>query len=98
MSLEIKQIQVFQLSLEELSTIIKEAVAIELKKANNIVQLNPKDETSDLLSRAATGKLLGVSYTTLFHWNNDKTLPCQKIGGRVYYQKSVIMNKLNNVA
>lgn len=98
MNTEIKHIQVYQLSLADLSTIIREAVAIELKKANNIIQLNPKDEINDLLSRAETGKLLGVSHTTLFHWNNDKILEAQKIGGRVYYQKSVIMNKLNNVA
>ena len=75
-----------------------EVFASELRKANDVIQLNPSPEASDLLSRAETGKLLGVSTTTLFHWNNDKTLPAQKIGGRVYYQRSVIMNKLNKIA
>lgn len=95
---EIKGFQVYQLSIDDLSQIITEAVATELQKVNNVIQLNPETEKDKLLSRAETAALLGVSYTTLFHWNKNKTLPNQKMGGRVYYQKSIIMNKLNTVA
>jgi predicted DNA-binding transcriptional regulator AlpA len=98
MNRDFKQIQVLQLSLEDLSTMMTEAVAKGIEKANNVIQLNPEPEKDKLMSRAETAALLGVSLTTLFHWNNDKTLPNQKIGGRVYYQYSVIMDKLNNVA
>ena len=65
---------------------------------NNVIQLNPKVESDELLSRKKTSELLGVSYTTLFHWNNDNTLPAQKIGNRVYYQRSIIMDKLSHTA
>ena len=98
MNKDFKQIQVLHLSLEDLSTMMEEAVTKVIEKANNVIQLNPETEKDKLLSRAETAALLGVSYTTLFHWNNNKTLPSKKMGGRVYYQKSSIMDKLNNVA
>lgn len=86
------------LSVDDLTLLISNCVKAELQKITNIIQLNPKVEKDELLSRKQTSELLGVSYTTLFHWHNDKTLPAQKIGSRVYYQKSIIMDKLNQVA
>jgi predicted DNA-binding transcriptional regulator AlpA len=98
MQTAIKHSEAYQLIIEHISQIFREIVATEFQKANNVIQLNPEPEKDKLMSRAETAALLGVSLTTLFHWNNDKTLPNQKIGGRVYYQYSVIMDKLNNVA
>lgn len=86
------------LSVDDLTKLISNCVKAELQNLNEVISTNSNPETDELLSRAETGKLLRVSFTTLWHWDNDKTLPAQKIGGRVYYQKSVIMNKLNNVA
>ena len=88
--------QMVNLSVDDLTKLISNCVKAELQNLNEVIRPNP--ETSDLLNRAETAKLLKVSFVTLFHWNKDKTLPAQKIGSRVYYQKSVIMNKLNNVA
>lgn len=93
-----KSVQLIQMNISELTEIIATCVKAELQKMNNLIQLNPKVETDELLSRKQASELLGVSYTTLFHWNNDKTLLAQKIGNRVYYQKSAIMEKLNHVA
>ena len=92
-----KSIQLIQISVTEFRELIIDCVAAELQKANKIIQLNPETEKDKLMSREETAALLGVSYTTLFHWNKDKTLPNQKIGSRVYYQRSVIMAKLNQV-
>ena len=86
------------LSVDELTALISNCVKAELQKINNLVQLNPKVEPDELLSRKQACELLGVSYTTLFHCNNDQVLPAQKIGNKVYYQKSAIMSKLNHVA
>lgn len=94
--MEMKSIQVFQITIEDLSLIITEAVANELKKISTLINPKPIQKENELLSREETSNLLGVSYTTLFHWNNDGTLPAQKIGNRVYYQKSKIMDRLNN--
>jgi hypothetical protein len=95
---EIKGFQVYQLSIEDLSQIVREAVATELQKINSIIQLNPKDDSDKILTRNEVCKLLNVSLVTLYHWNNNKILVNSKVGGRVYYMKSDVMNKLNNVA
>ena len=94
-----KSVQLIQMNISELTEIISNCLKAELQKINNnVIQLNPKVETDELLSRKKTSELLGVSYTTLFHWNNDKTLPAQKMGNRVYYQRSIIMDKLSHTA
>lgn len=93
-----KSVQLIQMNISEFTEIISNCVKAELQKINNLFQLNPKVEPDELLSRKQASELLGVSYTTLFHWNNDKTLPAQKMGNKVYYQKSSIMNKLSRVA
>lgn len=93
-----KSVQLIQMSISELTEIIATCVKVELQKINNVIQLNPKVESNELLSRKQVSEMLGVSYTTLFHWHNDKILPAQKIGNRVYYQKSAIMDKLKSVA
>ncbi|MFH6971804.1 helix-turn-helix domain-containing protein [Flavobacterium petrolei] len=87
-----------QLSVGDLQQLIQEAVKEGLQKINEVIQLNPKTETPELLTREEVAKILKVSYTTLFHWNNSGSLPAQKIGKRVYYQRCIIMNKLNTVA
>ncbi len=89
-------IQVFQLSLEELSTIIREAVATELNLVNSKAP-TPKDDSDKIMTREEVCKLLKVSTTTLFHWNNDKVLVNYKIGRRVYYMKADVMAKLTNL-
>lgn len=86
------------LSVDDLTHLIKNCVALELQKFTAPNSQSTKQDSDELLSRVATGKLLGVSMTTLFHWNNDDILPAKKIGGRVFYLKSEVMSKFNNVA
>ena len=78
----------------DLTDLISNCVKAELQKINEVIQLNPKTEPSELLTREEVAKILKVSYTTLFHWNNSGELSAQKIGNRVYYQRSIIMDKL----
>lgn len=89
------QIQVFQLSVEDLSTMIRQSVASELQKVSNLITKTPIDESDKILTREEVCKLLKVSLTTLFNWNNDKTLVNYKVGRRVYYTKADVMAKLN---
>ena len=96
--METQTFQMINLSVMDLTDLISNCVKAELQKINEVIQLNPKTETSELLTRDEVAKILKVSYTTLFHWNNSGSLPAQKIGKRVYYQRSIIMNKLNTVA
>jgi excisionase family DNA binding protein len=87
-----------QLSVGDLQQLISEAVKEEITKITKVIQLQPQKEIPELLTREEVAKILKVSYTTLFHWNNSGELSAQKIGKRVYYQRTIIMNKLNNVA
>jgi hypothetical protein len=91
-------LQMINLSVNDLTDLISNCVKAELQKINEVIQLNPKTEAPELLTREEASKMLKVSYTTLFNWNNSGSLPAQTIGNRVYYQRSMIMNKLNSVA
>ncbi len=86
-----------QLSVGDLQQLIQEAVKEELQKINELIQLNPKTETPELLTREETAKLLHVSYTSLYHWNNNGILKAKKISKRVFYFRSDVMDKLNNI-
>lgn len=96
--MEMKSIQVFQLTIEDLSLIISKAVANELQKVSTLITPKPTQKENELLSREETSKLLKVSFTTLFNWNREKVLEAKKLGKKVYYLKSDVLNKLNNVA
>ena len=86
------------LSVGDLQQLIKDAVKEEVTKITEVIKLTPKTESSELLTRKQVCEILDVSATTLHNWNKDGTLPIQKMKHRVYYQRSAIMNKLNNVA
>lgn len=89
-----------QLSVGDLQQLIKEAVKEELQKITNVIKLNPKEKENEneLLTRKQTAELLKVSETSLFLWNRNKVLEHKKIGNRVYYIKSEVLNKLKTVA
>lgn len=90
------QIQVFQLSIEDLSTMIRQSVATELQKVSNFISTTPKDDDSDkILTRKEVCELFGVTEATLFNWNNEKILVNYKVGRRVYYKKSDVLALLN---
>lgn len=89
------QIQVFQLSVEDLSTMIRQSVATELQKVSNFISTTPKDDSDKILTREEVCKLLKVSTTTLHNWNISKILENHKVGRRVYYKKSDVLAVLN---
>jgi predicted DNA-binding transcriptional regulator AlpA len=70
---------------------IRESVATELQKVSNLITKKPKDDSDKILTREEVCKLLKVSTTTLFNWNNDKILVNFKIGRRVYYMESDVL-------
>lgn len=98
MHIQIKKLEGYELTSEDLITVIREAFAIEFQNYKEVIQLTPIVEKDELLSKKAAMALLSVSSTTLHNWNVNNILPAQRLGGRIYYAKSVIMNKLNNVA
>lgn len=83
------------LKVSDLQQLIKKAVKEEMATITNVINLNPKDsDESKIISREDASKLLKVSFTTLYHWNKSNILKAKKIGSRVYYLKSDVMDKL----
>ncbi|MCQ4139413.1 helix-turn-helix domain-containing protein [Chryseobacterium sp. EO14] len=86
-------IQLMQIDLDSFGQFIQKLVREELEK-HIPAQLTERE----FYTREETAKLLNVSLTTLFHWNNDGTLKNTKIGKRVYYSKDEVFSKLKQVS
>ncbi|MDE5483476.1 hypothetical protein CMU66_13615 [Elizabethkingia anophelis] len=84
-------IQFSQITVEELGKFIEEKVSKAIEK----LTLEKKIEEKPVYTRDETAKLLDVSLTTLFHWNNQGILKAKKIGKRVYYSKTDVQAHLN---
>jgi len=70
-------------------TLVKDTAAeVEAK-------LKAAQTPDELLTRQQVADLLGVTLTTLFHWNNKGILPTIKIGSKVRYRRSDIEQTLN---
>jgi len=85
------------ISLDDMTYIMREIVASELQKAKEFISPTPIDDSDKILTREEVCKLLKVSLTTLFNWNNDKTLVNYKVGRRVYYMKTDVLALLNPI-
>ncbi|AKK72098.1 hypothetical protein OK18_05130 [Chryseobacterium gallinarum] len=86
-------IQLMQIDIESFGQFIQKLVREELEKIIPV-----QSEEKEFYTREETAKLLNVSLTTLFHWNNDGTLKNTKIGNRVYYSKEEVFSKLKQVS
>ncbi|RZJ66761.1 MAG: hypothetical protein EOO50_08695 [Flavobacterium sp.] len=81
--------KLIEISIEELSEIIRTAVAKELHKQNPVNQVA---DINVLMTRQDVKDFLRVSYTTLFHWNNNNILKVHvKRGRKVFYLKSDVI-------
>ena len=92
-----QNINIVNVSLEDMANTLREIVASELQKVKSLLTETPKDDSDKIMTREEVCKLLKVSNTTLFHWNNDKVLVNNKIGRRVYYMKADVMARLTNL-
>lgn len=89
-------INLVNVPLEVMTSTIREIVASELQKAKEEIFQNSSEESMDkFLSIKDVCELLSVSDGTLYNWNRDKILMKNKIGGRVYYNKSDVLAILN---
>jgi len=81
------------------SEIIRE-IDQAISKVADKLQLNDNDK---LLSREETANLLSVSLVTLWDWTKKDIIPAYRIGYKVRYKKSEVlqalkkMNKFNDV-
>ena len=98
----LKNINLVQVSLEDMSSVIRNILAEELKKVGEYLkpEILADNSSKQYLTREEVCKILNVSTTTLFLWNKSKILVNHKVGRRVYYKKSDVFNLHNpkNVA
>lgn len=89
-----QNVTVIHLTEEQLRELIREVLPKQ--------QCPPCEEVKtikeDLLTRKQTSELLNVSFTTLHTWNKEGVLTQMKIGGRVYYSRENVMNRLKVAA
>ena len=70
-------------------TLVKDT-AQEVKQA-----IQAENKPDELLTRQQVAEMLGVTLTTLFHWNNKGILPTIKIGNKVRYRRSDVEKALS---
>ena len=63
-------------------TLVKETAAEVEQK------IKAENKPDELLTRQEVAEMLGVTLTTLYHWNNKGILPTIKIGNKVRYRRS----------
>ena len=73
---------------------ILNGVSDVLKGFANTLQTNDKDI---LLTREETSKLLSVSLVTLWDWTRKDIIPAYRIGNKVRYKKSEVLNALQQM-
>ena len=91
----IQNLNLVHVSIEDMTSIMREVVATELQKVKNLITEDPKDSLAPGLNRKEVCELLGVCEGTLHNWNINKILVNYKVGRRVYYKKSDVLAILN---
>lgn len=87
-----QQIQLFQVTPNELAQLISESVKTQIQELVNATNKEqPKDE-NDLLSRKETADFFKVSLVTVHSWVNSGLIRPLKMGNKTYFKKSELIN------
>jgi len=84
---------IYQLSNDQLHTVLSEVLKLEFSKFNNVT---PPEEP-EYITRKETAHILGVSLVTLNVWSKTGVIPAYRIESRVRYKKSEVLNSLTKV-
>jgi predicted DNA-binding transcriptional regulator AlpA len=88
------EVKIIQTTPSEISSIVSESVKKELEKFK--LELAKSNSNENLLTREETCELLSINLSTLWSYTKKGKLPSKKIGNRVYYLKSEILEALNS--
>lgn len=87
-----QQIQLFQVTPNELANLISESVFTQIQEmVNASTKEQPKTE-NDLLSRKETADFFKVSLVSIHAWMKDGIIKPYKVGNRTYFKKSELLN------
>ena len=84
------------ISFEQLQDSFRTIVQNEVQKIISGLTPAPEPEP-ELITRKETAQILGVSLPTLNEWTKNGTLPAQRIGTRVRYNRANVYASLKNV-
>ncbi len=89
------QIQFISVTPQELAELITESVKTQIKElVSESKKEQPKDE-NELLTRNETAKFFKVSTVTISQWTKDKLITPKRMGTKVFYSKSELIEVLN---
>jgi excisionase family DNA binding protein len=90
-----KQIlQIENTNTEDFKNEILTGVSDVLKGFANSLQTNEQDI---LLTREETAKLFSISLVTLWEWTRKDIIPAYRIGNKVRYKKTEVLNALQQM-
>lgn len=88
------EVKIIQTTPSELCSIVSNSVKKVLEEFHK--EQSKSNSKDILLSRQETCDFLGINLSTLWHWTKKEKLTSKKIGNRVYYLKSDILEALNS--
>ena len=87
------EVKIIHTTPSELCSIVSNSVKKALDEYKK--EQNKSTSKDQLLTRKHTCEFLGINLSTLWHWTKKGKLNSKKIGNRVYYLKSEILEALN---
>jgi len=90
-----QQIILIGISPEQLQDSIRTTVKSEVERI--IGNLPTPIAPPELITRKETAQILGISLPTLNEWTKNGTLPAQRIGTRVRYQRANVYASLKDI-
>jgi hypothetical protein len=90
----IPQVQLIQVTPQELTDLINEALKARFKELYTQIQgIEPKNE-KEFLTRKETQALFNVSSVTIHEWQKNGILKVYKMGNRSYFKYSELLETL----
>jgi len=78
-------------------TELKEALLTEVLEQIKGLKITEPQQPEKLLTRKETAELLSVSLVSLHEWTKEGLLPAHRIGTRVRYKYSEVIESLNKI-
>ena len=84
------------ITFDELKESFKSIVKNEVEQIIKSLPTN-QEPAPELITRKETAHILGISLPTLNEWTKNGTLPAQRIGTRVRYQRANVYASLKDI-
>lgn len=85
------------ISFDQLQDSFRTIVQNEVQKIVSGLTATKPEPAPELITRKETAEILGVSLPTLSEWTKNGTIPAQRIGTRVRYNRANVYASLKNV-